>query len=71
MVSQASSLLPDHLQQTCSMSIPQEIHDAECDKAELMYEALAVQSVALGVTQYAMVLLVGTLIDDMVCRSKK
>lgn len=48
------------------MSIPQEIHDAECDKAELMYEALAVQAVALGVTQYAMVLLVGTLIDDMV-----
>lgn len=48
------------------MSIPQEIRDTELDKAELMYEALAVQSVAIRATQYAMVLLIGTLIDDMV-----
>lgn len=61
MVHAAASLLPIDFHM-----VVKDVYDVECDKAELMYEALAVQSVAIGATQYAMVLLVGTLIDDMV-----
>lgn len=49
-----------------TVDIPNAVYDAECDKAELMYDTLAAHSVAIRATQYAMVLLLGMLIDDMV-----